>query len=80
MSKTALLAAVAMMASELLALGVGHLTTIRAELRRWMEDHEYDSIAQMRGCLSRRAAPDPTAYERSNYMRVLSSYSMKKVR
>jgi dihydroorotate dehydrogenase (fumarate) len=73
-------AQVAMMTSALLHHGIGHAATVIAELRRWLDEHEYDSVAQMRGSLSRRAVPDPSAFERANYMRVLSSYSLRKAR
>jgi len=47
------------------------------ELTRWMEEHEYESIQQMRGSMSQRSVPNPAAFERGNYMRVLSSYSLR---
>jgi dihydroorotate dehydrogenase (fumarate) len=70
-------ARVAMMTSALLKNGVEHLDTVRAELLRWMEEHEYESVSQMCGSMSQRNVPDPTAYERANYMRVLSSYTLR---
>jgi dihydroorotate dehydrogenase (fumarate) len=70
-------ASVAMMASALLERGIPHATSVLAELRRWLDEHEYDSIRQMCGSMSRRSVPDPTAFERGNYMRVLSSYSFR---
>jgi dihydroorotate dehydrogenase (fumarate) len=39
-----------------------------------MEQHEYESIAQMKGALSQRSCPEPAAFERANYMKVLDSY------
>jgi len=45
-------------------------------LRRWLEDHEYHSIREMTGCMSQGAVADPAAFERGNYMKVLSSYSL----
>jgi hypothetical protein len=45
---------------------------------RWMEDHEYESIRQMRGSMSQRSVSDSAAFERGNYMRVLSSYGARK--
>jgi dihydroorotate dehydrogenase (fumarate) len=70
-------ASVAMMASALLQRGIPHATTVLAEFRRWLEEHEYDSVQQMCGSMSRRSVPDPTAFERGNYMRVLSSYTFR---
>ena len=70
-------AQVAMTVSALLAKGVLHLQTIEDDLIRWMEQHEYESINQMRGSLSRRAVPDPSAFERGNYIKTLSSYTLR---
>jgi dihydroorotate dehydrogenase (fumarate) len=67
-------AKVAMMTSALLQKGVRHASSVIAELVRWMEEHQYASIQQMRGSMSYRSAPDPAAFERVNYMRTLSSY------
>jgi dihydroorotate dehydrogenase (fumarate) len=67
-------ARVAMMTSALLVHGIGHLARVRRGLLEWMEAHEYASITQMQGSMSYRSVADPTAYERANYMRVLSSY------
>ena len=70
-------AQVAMTASALLSKGISHITTMQNDLIRWMEEHEYESIRQMRGSLSRRAVPDPSAFERGNYIKTLSSYTMR---
>src|ERR1035441_8451855 len=70
-------AQVAMNASALLAKGISHLTTRQSDLIRWMEEHEYESIRQMRGSLSRRAVPDPSAFERGNYIKTLSSFTLR---
>ena len=70
-------ASVAMMTSALLRNGIEHLTTVRTGMIEWMEEHGYESIQEMRGSMSHRAVPDPAAFERSNYMRVLSSYSLR---
>ena len=70
-------AQVAMTVSELLARGVDRLAIMLAELMRWMEEHEYESIDQMRGSLSRRSVPDPSPFERGNYIKTLSSYTLR---
>lgn len=67
-------ASVAMLASELLAHGVGRLSEIAADFERWLDEHEYDSVAQMRGSMSQRAVAEPAAFERANYLRVLDAY------
>jgi len=70
-------ARVAMMTSALLTHGIGHLNTVRADLLTWMEQHEYESIRQMQGSMSHRSVANPAAFERGNYMKVLSSYVLK---
>jgi dihydroorotate dehydrogenase (fumarate) len=70
-------AKVAMLTSALLKRGVSYLDTLTTELLLWMGDHEYDSIRQMQGSMSRNAVPQPAAFERANYMKVLSSYAMR---
>jgi dihydroorotate dehydrogenase (fumarate) len=70
-------ARVAMMTSALLLHGIGHLARVRAGLLEWMELHEYTSIRQMQGSMSYRSVVDPAAFERANYMKVLSSYALR---
>ena len=70
-------ARVAMMTSALLENGIGHLRTVRAGLLGWMEEHEYASIRQMQGSMSYRSVANPAAFERANYMKVLSSYALR---
>jgi dihydroorotate dehydrogenase (fumarate) len=68
-------ASVTMMASELLQKGVSRVAEIQAGLENWMMEHEYTSIQQMRGSMSQKAVAEPAAFERANYMKVLSSFS-----
>jgi len=70
-------ARVAQMASALLRNGIGHIATVLAELKTWMEEHEYESIRQMQGSMSQRSVAQPDAFLRSNYMKVLSSYAVR---
>jgi dihydroorotate dehydrogenase (fumarate) len=69
---------VAMMASVLLLHGIPELVIIQSKLLRWMEEHEYQSIRQMRGSLSRRSVADVSPFERGNYIKTLSSYTLRK--
>jgi dihydroorotate dehydrogenase (fumarate) len=70
-------ARVAMMTSALLRNGIEHLAAIRSQLQAWMEAHEYESIRQMQGSMSYRSVREPAAFERANYMKVLSSYALR---
>lgn len=67
---------VTMMASSLLRNGIKHLTTVEQNLRRWMEEHEYESVKQMQGSMSQIKVEDESAYERAQYMKALTSYGM----
>ena len=40
----------------------------------WADEHEYESLAQMRGSMSLARCPDPAAFERGNYVRILQSW------
>jgi len=64
-------ASVTMLCSSLLRHGVNHLRHVERELRTWMEEHEYESVAQMRGSMSQIKCPDPAAFERAQYMRAV---------
>jgi dihydroorotate dehydrogenase (fumarate) len=70
-------AKVTMLASALLQNGIGYLRPLRNQLEAWLERREYESVEQMQGSMSQRNVPNPKAFQRSNYMRVLSSYSTK---
>jgi dihydroorotate dehydrogenase (fumarate) len=62
------------MVSALLMNGPGHLKKVREGLVQWMQEHEYESLDQMRGSLSLLKCPNPQAFERANYMRVLAGW------
>jgi dihydroorotate dehydrogenase (fumarate) len=67
-------AKVAMLASELIANGAERLSVILADMRAWMLEHEYESIAQMQGSMSQQSVAEPAAFERANYMKALNSF------
>jgi dihydroorotate dehydrogenase (fumarate) len=62
------------MVSALLKNGPDHLPLVRGEMAAWLEEHEYDSLRQMQGSMSLERCPDPKAYERANYIQVLSGW------
>jgi len=70
-------ARVVFMTSALLRNGVQHAAHVLSEANRWLDEHEYTSIQQMCGSMSHNSVPDPTAFERGNYMKVLSSYTLR---
>jgi len=62
------------MVSALLRRGPAQLRVVADAFVRWMEEHEYSSLAEMKGSMSRSSCPDPSAYERANYMMMLQSW------
>lgn len=69
-------ARVAMTTSALLEHGIDYLRFLVGDVREWLEKHEYESIRQMQGSMSQKSVAQPAAFERANYMKVLSSYSV----
>ncbi|MEZ4514247.1 MAG: dihydroorotate dehydrogenase-like protein [Chloroflexota bacterium] len=66
-------ATVTMMTSALYKNGIGYLTTLRDGLSNWLDQHDYASVADVRGVMSQKYVADPAALERANYMYVLQS-------
>ena len=69
---------VTMVCSVLLQRGPQYLTTLLSDLVRWGEEHEYESVDQLRGSMSYGSVPFPGLYERANYIRVLRSWEAVK--
>ena len=67
-------AKVTMMASELLQHGVRRIKEVLSEIENWMDEREYQSVAQMIGSMSQQHCAEPAAFERANYMKTLDSY------
>jgi dihydroorotate dehydrogenase (fumarate) len=63
---------VTMLCSVLLRHGIEQIKVIERDLVTWMEEHEYVSIQQLRGSLSQKNSPDPSAFERAQYTRAIS--------
>jgi dihydroorotate dehydrogenase (fumarate) len=65
---------VTMLCSVLLRRGISHIRVIEQEMREWMEQHEYESVEQIKGSMSQMNCQDPAAFERAQYMRALATY------
>ena len=63
---------VTMLCSALMRHGIAHLRTVETDLKRWLEEHEYKSVAQLKGSVSQKNCPDPAAFERAQYMRAVT--------
>ena len=60
--------------SVLLKKGPDHVAVLKQELEHWLQEHEYESVEQMKGSVSQSCAINPAALEHSNYMHVIKSY------
>ena len=62
------------MVSALRIHGPERLAQSRAGLAEWLDEHEYESLAQAKGSMSLRKSPNPQAFTRANYMRILNGW------
>lgn len=62
------------MVSALLMNGPDYLIRVKSAVAAWLEEHEYDSLNQAQGSMSLLRCPDPSAYERANYAKLLQSW------
>jgi dihydroorotate dehydrogenase (fumarate) len=67
---------VTMMCSALLMHGPEYIGKVLHDVEWWMQEHEYESIEQMKGSLSHKSIAEPSAYERANYMKALNRYKL----
>jgi len=60
--------------SVLLKHGPRLLSTLQQGLTGWMMRHGYDHVDEFRGAMNLRRCPNPAAFERANYQRILQSW------
>jgi dihydroorotate dehydrogenase (fumarate) len=65
---------VTMLVATLLRHGIGHLKTLEEDLITWLQEHEYASLDILRGSMSQHNSPNPSEFERVQYMRAVQSY------
>ena len=65
---------VTMLCSTLIRHGIRQIGTIERDLVAWMQEHEYESVKQLKGSMSQKNCPNPTAFERAQYMHAISGY------
>ena len=63
--------------SAIMRNGVKQIAMIESEMKSWMSQREYESVQQLKGSLSQKNCEDPSAYERAQYMRAISSFPMQ---
>jgi len=70
---------VGMIASALYREGMDQPGVILDGLRAWMEANDYASVEQLKGSMSLENCPDPSAFQRGNYMKTLATYAGKPI-
>jgi dihydroorotate dehydrogenase (fumarate) len=66
---------VAMMTTALLKHHPTYVTPVLNELSSWLAEHQYESVEQLKGSMSRANCPNPSMLERANYMKALATYT-----
>jgi dihydroorotate dehydrogenase (fumarate) len=69
-------AKVVQVVSALLKHGPAYIGEIIAGFNQWLEEHEYESVEQMRGSMSLGHCPDPSVYERANYLKIIQLWKV----
>ncbi len=64
---------VTMLCSVLLRRGIEHITVIERAMSEWMEDHEYESVEQLKGSMSQQNCPDPSRLRTRAILRALAT-------
>ena len=66
---------VTMLCSTILRYGIPQIALIERDLKAWLEEHEYESVQQLKGSLSQKKCAEPAAFERAQYMKALTGYT-----
>ena len=65
-----------MLCSTIIRHGIPQIATIEREMVDWLEEHEYESVSQLKGSLSQKNCAEPTAFERAQYMKAITSFAL----
>ena len=69
---------ITMLCSTLIRHGARQIGVVERDLVAWMEEHEYESVTQLKGSLSQKNCADPSAFERAQYMKAISQFPLAK--
>ncbi len=67
---------VTMLCSTIIRHGIPQIAMIERDLADWMQEHEYESVSQLKGSLSQKNCAEPAAFERAQYMKALTGFAM----
>jgi dihydroorotate dehydrogenase (fumarate) len=66
---------VTMLCSTIIRHGIPQIAMIERDMIDWLEEHEYESVNQLKGSLSQQNCPEPAAFERAQYMKALTGFA-----
>jgi dihydroorotate dehydrogenase (fumarate) len=66
---------VTMLCSALMRHGIEQIQRIEMDVVAWLEQHEYNSLGEVKGIMSQKNCPDPSAFERAQYVRGLTTHT-----
>jgi len=67
---------VTMLCSTIIRHGIPQIAMIERDLVDWLEEHEYESVSQLRGSLSQKNCAEPAAFERAQYMKAITGFEL----
>ena len=67
---------VTMLCSTVIRHGIPQIAMIEREMVGWLEEHEYESVSQLKGSLSQKNCAEPAAFERAQYMRAITGFAL----
>jgi dihydroorotate dehydrogenase (fumarate) len=67
---------VTMLCSTIIRHGIPQIALIERDLVAWLTEHEYESVRQLKGSLSQSKCAEPAAFERAQYMKAITGYSL----
>jgi dihydroorotate dehydrogenase (fumarate) len=67
---------VTMLCSTIIRHGIPQIAMIERDMVDWLEEHEYESVSQLKGSLSQKNCAEPAAFERAQYMKALTGFAL----
>ncbi len=67
---------VTMLCSTIIRHGIPQIAMIERDMIDWLEEHEYESVSQLKGSLSQKNCPEPAAFERAQYMKAITGFAL----
>jgi len=65
---------VTMLCSTVIRHGFPQIALIESQMVEWLEEHEYESVSQLKGSLSQKNCAEPAAFERAQYMKAICGH------